>query len=103
MVFFHGGGGIFSTAEEYKPFASRYAVECDATVFNVEYRLAPEHKSPAGPCDAYAALKHVIAHAEELGVNKEEIAMFGESGGAWITTAVGMMLAERDEAELVKF
>jgi len=69
LVFFHGGGGVFSSAAEYTPFANRYAVECDATIFSVEYRLAPEHKSPAGPNDAFAALRHVCANARALGVD----------------------------------
>ena len=103
MVFFHGGGGIFGSAVEYTPFANRYAVECDVTIFSVEYRLAPEHKSPAGPSDAYAALRHVCANSLPLGLDPASIAMFGESGGAWITTAVGMMLAERNESHLVQF
>ena len=71
------------------------------TLFNVEYRLCPEHKAPAGIYDAYAALNHgkyVIDNSTQLGVDKDRIATFGESGGGWITTGVGMMLAERNES-----
>jgi len=91
------------TAADYVAFCNRYAVESNVTIFNVDYRLCPENKAPAGICDAYAALKHVIGNAEKFGVDVDKIAIFGESGGGWITTGVGMMLAERDEGDLVKF
>lgn len=41
------------------------------TIFNVEYRLAPESKAPGGICDAYAAVKYIINNAQGLGINKD--------------------------------
>ena len=76
---------------------------CKAVVINVEYRLAPEHKAPAGIDDGYAALKWVIANAEDLGIDPTRIAIIGESGGGYITAGVAMRLAERREGGLVRF
>jgi len=103
LVNFHGGAAIGGTAEQANPFCARYAVMCKAVVINVEYRLAPEHKAPAGIDDGYAALKWVIANAEDLGIDPTRIAIIGESGGGYITAGVAMRLAERREGGLVRF
>merc|ERR1719198_1346791 len=83
--------------------ANRYAVECDCTVINVDYRLSPETKQPGGVYDAYAALKWVIANEEKLSIDKNHIAIMGDSGGGYITGAVALVLADKDEGGLIKF
>ena len=45
-IYAHGGGVIGIEASTYKPLLSYYAMECDAVIFNVDYRLAPETKCP---------------------------------------------------------
>jgi acetyl esterase/lipase len=66
MIYFHGGGGVLGSAEANKTHCNRYAVEGDCTVINVDYRLAPENKAPAGSCDSYAALKCIISDYESF-------------------------------------
>jgi len=77
-------------------------VECDATVINADYRLAPETPAPGGINDAYATVKWVIENAKELRVDPERIAIMGEGGGGYITAGCGMRLAEANEGHLVK-
>ena len=103
MVFFHGGGGCLGSAEQNKTHCNRYAVEGNCTVINVDYRVAPEHKAPAGSCDSYAALKCIISDYESFKIDTKRVGMFGNGAGAWICATVGMMLAEKDEIHLVKF
>jgi acetyl esterase len=43
MIYFHGGGGVAGTPEQHEAICARYAVQCDAVIINVGYRLAPEH------------------------------------------------------------
>ncbi|KAH7833776.1 hypothetical protein Vadar_009632 [Vaccinium darrowii] len=49
MVFFHGGGFAFLTADAkaYDAVCRRFAREISAVVVSVNYRLAPEHRYPA--------------------------------------------------------
>ena len=44
----HGGACIVGSAESGNPRMCRLACESNLVVFNVEYRLAPEHRVPAG-------------------------------------------------------
>jgi len=78
-------------------------METDCTVISCNYGLAPEVPAPGGIEDAYACLKDIIATAGDLGINPKRIAIYGESGGAYITMGVGLKLAEKRESHLVKF
>lgn len=103
LLYFHGGGAIAGTAKQGIALSSRYAVEADCTIVNVDYRLAPEAKAPAGIHDSYAALKWVLANAEKLGIDKNRVGMYGESGGGYICAGVAMCLAMAGEGALVKY
>ena len=102
LIYFHGGGCIGWSAEQYHSIMARYTIDCEVTVFNVEYRLAPEHMAPIAIEDAYAAVKHISFHSEDLGVDKDRIAIGGDSGGGYIVTGCAMKLAENNESNLVK-
>ena len=59
MVYFHGGGFCFGSIDSHDAIARRYAMSLQAVVISVGYRLAPEHKYPAGVEDCYTATKWV--------------------------------------------
>ena len=103
LIFFHGGAAIAGTAPQFNFYCNRMAVDYDATVINVDYRRAPEHKSPCGIDDGYAAVKWAIAKANELGINPNKIATIGESGGGYIVAGISMRLAEANEGGLIRF
>ena len=48
MVWAHGGGAVIGDAIAENIMNCQVALNNDVVVFNVNYRLAPEHKSPAG-------------------------------------------------------
>jgi acetyl esterase len=103
MIYYHGGGGFAGSARGYLTIVNRYALEGEMVVLNVDYRLAPEHKAPLGVLDAYAAVKFAHQYADDLGIDKTRIGIMGDSGGGYITTAVGMILAQTNESHLVRF
>ena len=69
------------------------ALDCDMTVFNCQYALAPEHKAGAGARDIYACLRYVIENAQELNIDASRIAVFGTSGGGTIMEGLSVILA----------
>jgi len=101
LIFFHGGGVVFGTRFSEAVTCDRYAIESNAVVINVDYRLAPENPLPAGYLDGYAAVKWVIANADRLGIDKNRIGTLGDSGGGLITSGVGFELAKRGEGDLI--
>src|SRR6266550_2480551 len=49
---------------------------------SISYRLAPAHRFPAPLHDVRRALRYVRAHAGELGIDPDRIALMGLSAGA---------------------
>lgn len=81
LVYFHGGGWMYGSRAMVQPCCRYLAQEADALVVNVEYRLAPEYRWPAGLEDCWAALCWVHAQAERLKVDPNRIAVGGDSAG----------------------
>ena len=57
-IYAHGGGVIAAAASDLKPALDFLAVQCGVVVFNVDYRLAPETKSPNNVKDFYEVIKY---------------------------------------------
>src|SRR3954451_8332902 len=70
--------------------ASQVARRTNAKVISVDYRLAPEHPSPAAVDDALAAYEALL----HSGVAPSEIAFAGESAGGGL--AIATMINARD-------
>ncbi|WP_194903920.1 alpha/beta hydrolase [Catenulispora rubra] len=66
-----------------------------AVVVSPEYRLAPEHPSPAQLDDCVAGLLWFADHADELGVDPTRLILAGGSAGAGLAAAAALRL--RDE------
>ncbi len=95
LVFFHGGGFVVGSLDEFDAFCTLLADGAACVVVSVDYRLAPEEKFPAAPEDAIAALRWVGAHADEIDGNPSRIAVAGDSAGG--NLAAGVALRARDE------
>ena len=81
LVWLHGGGHVVGSLESYDSVCRSLALQADCLVVSVAYRLAPEHKFPAGVDDSFAALCWVGEHAAELGGDPDRIAVGGDSAG----------------------
>src|SRR5438128_8644794 len=81
VVFVHGGAWVHGDPSQAAGNALHFARRGIATI-SISYRLAPRHRFPAPLDDVRRALRHVRAHAVELGIDPQRIALMGLSAGA---------------------
>lgn len=91
ILYLHGGGYALGSLDIYKELMARLADKTGASVFGVEYRLAPEHPFPAGLSDAEAAYFWLL----EQGVAAEQIAVVGDSAGGGMSLALLLLLRDK--------
>ena len=101
-VYAHGGGCVAMTAADMAPFLRHAAVQFNAVVFNVDYRIAPEVKCPSNVKDFYEAIKYICSNADSLGIDPAKICIAGDSGGGYVCLGAMVMLAKNNETDLVK-
>lgn len=81
VVFVHGGGWSGGDPSQAAGNGLHFAHRGIATV-SISYRLAPESRFPAPLDDVRRGLRHVRAHARELGIDPERLILMGLSAGA---------------------
>lgn len=100
VVFFHGGGWVAGTVETHDPYCRALAKEAGVVVVSVNFRLAPEHKFPAGLEDCLAVTEWVLDHAGELGGDGSRVMVGGDSAGGTLATVVALLLRDRGRGGL---
>jgi acetyl esterase/lipase len=97
VVFLHGGGwrlgsrgavGPMYAGQDPSPF-ERMA-QAGIAVASADYRLSGEAVWPAQLHDAKAAVRWLRARADELGVDPDRIAAWGESAGGHLAALLGL-------------
>ena len=81
MVFAHMGGGVIGDLETCHAFCTILARAGRGPVLSVDYRLAPEHRFPAGLEDVLAAYRYARDNAERFGAPLAQAAIGGDSMG----------------------
>lgn len=88
LVYFHGGGWVVGDLDSHDAVCRSLANASGCKIVSVDYRMAPEDPWPASPDDCYAAVEWVVAHAAELGVDTNRLAVGGDSAGGNLAAVV---------------
>lgn len=97
LLFFHGGGWVTDSVENYDRVCSQMAQSTGQIVVSVEYRLAPEYPFPTGLMDCYAAAKALYTNRFILNTEPEKITIVGDSAGGNLAAAVSLMARDKGE------
>lgn len=81
MAYWHMGGGVILNVEACHAFCSMIAKTAKCPVISVDYRLAPQHKFPAGLEDCLSAYEWTLKNAEAYGAPAGRAAIGGDSMG----------------------
>ena len=95
VVVVHGGSWKSGNSQEL-PDISWYLARQGYNVASINYRLAPEYKSPAPVEDVHAALTYLKIHAAELNIDTSRFVLLGRSAGGQVVLASAYTLHDRD-------
>jgi acetyl esterase len=86
-MYVHGGAFCILSKDTHAGLALQFARK-GFVVFNINYRLAPEHPYPAGLEDVCDAYRWIVDNAERFGADPSRILLAGESAGANLVTSL---------------
>ncbi|MEO0449431.1 MAG: alpha/beta hydrolase [Pseudomonadota bacterium] len=81
LAYWHMGGGVILNVEACHPFCTMIAKIAQCPIVSVDYRLAPQHKFPAGLEDCITAYEWALKNAESYGAPAGRAAVGGDSMG----------------------
>ena len=95
MAYWHMGGGVVLNVEACHAFCSMIAKTAKCPVVSVDYRLAPQHKFPAGLEDCISAYEWTLKNAESYGAPAGRAAIGGDSMGGNFTAIIAQESTRR--------
>lgn len=99
-LYIHGGGYVMFRGDRDPALLQGVAQDNGCVVLAVEYRLAPETPFPGSLNDNYAALLWLHSNAERLGIERNRIAIGGESAGGGHAAALAIAARDRNEVKV---
>lgn len=96
MVYYHGGGWVTGSADDYDTVARKLAERTSCAVVVVEYRLAPEHGYPAAVDDSYMALEWVGRHIGEIAGQEVPLIVAGDGAGGNLAAVTAIRARDRN-------
>ncbi|ATQ40910.1 alpha/beta hydrolase [Caulobacter mirabilis] len=99
IVYAHFGGGVIGDLETSDVFCQILARIARTAVLSVDYRLAPEHRFPAGLEDVLAAYRWGRDNAARFGAAPGVAAIGGDSMGGNFSAIVAQELKRLGEAQ----
>ncbi len=95
LLYFHGGGFVVGSVDEYDPVVRTIADYAKIKVASIEYRLAPEFPFPHGIEDGLHTFLWFQQHAARLGIDPQRILVGGDSAGGNIAAVAAMLCRDR--------
>jgi len=95
-VNFHGGGFVMRGIQLDDPLCRYLAAEAGVVVVNVDYVVAPQHRFPAPPHQAFEVVRWVADHGGEHGWDGARLTVGGQSAGGALAAAVARQALEQD-------
>ena len=95
LIYYPGGGFSLPAFAYLKDIMSQYALGSECDVIFVNYSLAPENKSTVILGQCYKALEWVIENYQQLSINKNMIAVGGDSAGGLAAASTALYATDK--------
>jgi acetyl esterase len=98
LIYIHGGGWVIGDLDSHDKVCRGISAKTPCRVVAVDYRLAPEHPFPEGLNDVIAAVAWIAGHAASLGIDKDRLAIGGDSAGGSMSAVACLNAREQGPA-----
>jgi len=95
LLYLHGGGYVSGSGAFYLALAARLSAAAQCSVLLPDYRLAPEHRFPAGVEDCICACEWLRTSGPNGPARAEAVFVAGDSAGGGLTLATLLALRDR--------
>ena len=94
LAFFHGSGFVLCSLDTHDGMCRNLCGGAGCVVVSVDYRLAPEHKFPAGLDDCVFATRWIADHMAGLDGDTARLVVAGDSAGGNLAAAAALCLRD---------
>jgi acetyl esterase/lipase len=95
LLYLHGGGFVSGSGGFYLTLAAHLSAAAKCAVLLPDYRLAPEHRFPAGLEDCISAYQWMVANGPSGPAPSRATFIAGDSAGGNLTLATVLALRDR--------
>jgi acetyl esterase/lipase len=95
LLYLHGGGFVSGSGGFYLPLAAHISDTAKCAVLLIDYRLAPEHRFPAGLDDCVSAHDWLCSQGPDGSAPARATFVAGDSAGGNLTLATLLALRDR--------
>lgn len=100
IIYCHGGGWVIGNFEDYDMTVKTIAKCTKSVVAFVEYPRSPEFPYPHALNHIYGALKFLAENADKYNIDREHIAIAGDSAGANMATVTAIRAKKENGPKL---
>lgn len=93
----HGGGFIKGHFQVDELFCRKISNKVNCVVIDIDYKTAPEVMFPYALYECYDVVKWAHKNSEELGIDKNRIAVGGHSAGGALAAGINLIANESKE------
>ncbi|MGZ4322910.1 MAG: alpha/beta hydrolase [Solirubrobacteraceae bacterium] len=101
ILYMHGGGWVLGNANTHDRLVRELAVGTGAAVAFVEYDRSPEARYPVAIEQGYATAQWIVRDGAANQLDRNRIAVAGDSVGGNMTAALTLMAQERGDVRFV--
>jgi len=94
LVYYHGGGFVVGSLDSHDQVCREFCWRTPCAVLAIGYRLAPEYPFPTAVNDAEDALRWLWEQATALSLDRQRVALGGDSAGATLATVAAIKAAQ---------